>query len=199
VPKIVDHDARRAEYLDALWRVVERDGAQAVTVRSVAAEAGLSKSNLGYYFASQDALLAAAVRQIVQATAAALDDLSAGDGTEYTPATAVAASLLIVPMTTERRRQAQVWLMLAAGHATDEAFASILAELNAVVRAGALMVVRRLAAGGFVSPARDLDFEAAALHTLLDGLSLQTVTDPQLMPDELVEQIVAAHVADLAR
>ena len=65
--------------------------------------------------------------------------------------------------------------------------------------AGALMVVRRLAAGGFVSPARDLDFEAAALHTLLDGLSLQTVTDPQLMPDELVEQIVAAHVADLAR
>lgn len=48
VPKIVDHDQRRAYLLDALWRVVASQGAAAVTVRSVAAEAGVSKSNVGH-------------------------------------------------------------------------------------------------------------------------------------------------------
>ncbi|MFI0432384.1 MAG: TetR/AcrR family transcriptional regulator [Candidatus Nanopelagicales bacterium] len=194
MPKIVDHDARRAAYLDALWRVVERDGAQAVTVRSVAAEAGLSKSNLGYYFASQDALIAAAVRQVVESTAAELEDLNLAD---CTPAKAVVASLLVIPMTDERRRQAQVWLMLAAGHATDEAFAGILAELNAVVRSGSRMIVERLAACGYVGPGRNLELEAARLHALLDGLSLQSVTDARLMPESLVEGTIATHIEDL--
>jgi len=42
VPKIVDHDRLREEYLDAMFRVIERDGAGAVSVRSVAAEAALA-------------------------------------------------------------------------------------------------------------------------------------------------------------
>lgn len=196
MPKIVDHEGRRAEYLDALWRVVARDGAQAVTVRSVAAEAGLSKSNLGYYFASQDGLIAAAVRQMVDSVAAELDALSEAP---CTPQTATASALLVVPMSDERRRQAQVWIMLAAGHATDAAFAGILSDLNTVVRLGVQIIVDQLAAAGYVAADRDLQFEAASLHALIDGLSLQTVTDPQLMPAALVERIVAAHIAGLAQ
>ena len=47
MPKIVDHDARRSLIIYALWRVVARDGASAVSVRSVASEAGVSRSGGG--------------------------------------------------------------------------------------------------------------------------------------------------------
>ena len=42
MPKIVDHDARRAAIAEALWRVAERDGVEGVTMRAVAREAGWS-------------------------------------------------------------------------------------------------------------------------------------------------------------
>ena len=61
MPKIVDHDERRQELIDALFRVIEAQGPHAVSTRSVASEAGVSKSNIGHYFESQAAMLSAAV------------------------------------------------------------------------------------------------------------------------------------------
>lgn len=40
MPKIVDHDERRQQHLEALWRLLERDGAGAVSIRHLAEEAG---------------------------------------------------------------------------------------------------------------------------------------------------------------
>ena len=64
MPKIVDHDERRQLLTDALWRVVHRDGARAISIQTVADEAGVSKSNVVYYFPSRGALLTAAVDQV---------------------------------------------------------------------------------------------------------------------------------------
>lgn len=57
VPRLADHDARRAAIVEALWRVVRRRGIDEVSVRTVAAEAGMSPTALRYYFPSQTALL----------------------------------------------------------------------------------------------------------------------------------------------
>jgi AcrR family transcriptional regulator len=64
MPKIVDHDARRRELADALLRVAVRDGIDAVSIRTVAAEAGCSARPVQYYFADKAALLAAAHHRV---------------------------------------------------------------------------------------------------------------------------------------
>jgi AcrR family transcriptional regulator len=51
----------RAKLLDAAATVIRRDGAQALTLDAVAAEAGVSKGGLLYHFASKRALLDALV------------------------------------------------------------------------------------------------------------------------------------------
>ncbi len=61
MPKIVDHDARREEIAQALWRVVRRDGIRAASVRTIAAEAGWSAGAVRYYFPDQDGLLSFAM------------------------------------------------------------------------------------------------------------------------------------------
>lgn len=61
VPKIVDHEQRRAELGAAVRRVVARAGVEGATVRAVAAEAGWSMGALRYYFGTQDELLNFAV------------------------------------------------------------------------------------------------------------------------------------------
>ena len=96
MPKIVDHDQRRADLLDALWRVVASRGAAAVTVRSVAAEAGVSKSNVGHYFRSRAELLSAAVAQQLDDVQHRFDAIVAGP---LDADAAIDAILLAVPAT----------------------------------------------------------------------------------------------------
>lgn len=57
VPRQVDHTRRRREIADALWRVVAEHGADAVSLRRVAAEAGVSMGLVQHYFRSRDEML----------------------------------------------------------------------------------------------------------------------------------------------
>src|SRR6478735_5866600 len=65
MPRIVDHEERRAEVAAAVWRIVSRDGLEAATVRRVAAETGMSTSVVSHYFAGKDDLLRLAFRIVV--------------------------------------------------------------------------------------------------------------------------------------
>lgn len=68
MPKIVDHDERRAEVLAAVWRVIERAGIEHATVRSIAKEAGYSAGILGHYFEDKEDILTSALRLSHQRT-----------------------------------------------------------------------------------------------------------------------------------
>lgn len=61
MPKVVDRDERRREVAGALWQVAYRDGWDAVSMRKVAAKAGLSLGSVQHYFSGIDDLLDYAV------------------------------------------------------------------------------------------------------------------------------------------
>ncbi len=57
MPKQVDHDQRRREVAEAVWRLAAREGLEVVSLGAVAREAGVSKGRVQHYFASRDELL----------------------------------------------------------------------------------------------------------------------------------------------
>lgn len=57
VPKIVDHDERRLELVDATWRIIARLGIEGATMREIALEAGFANGALKPYFPTKDTLL----------------------------------------------------------------------------------------------------------------------------------------------
>jgi AcrR family transcriptional regulator len=63
MPKVVDHEMRRREILDALLRITARGGLGAATFREIAAEAGVSVRLVQYYFGTKADLLHAANRR----------------------------------------------------------------------------------------------------------------------------------------
>jgi AcrR family transcriptional regulator len=67
----------RARLLDAAAAVIRRDGAQALTLDAVAAQAGVSKGGLLYHFTSKRALLDALVARWLDEFA---DDIEAAPG-----------------------------------------------------------------------------------------------------------------------
>ncbi|MEU4564460.1 TetR family transcriptional regulator C-terminal domain-containing protein [Actinoplanes sp. NPDC023936] len=68
MPKIVDHDKRRSEIVEAYLTVVARDGLPAATSRAVAAELHVGTGALWHYFDGFDAVAAGAYQRISDLT-----------------------------------------------------------------------------------------------------------------------------------
>lgn len=64
VPKQVDHEQRRRQIADALWRVVGSGGFDAVSLRRVAAAAGISMGLVQHYFGSREQMLGFAMDEV---------------------------------------------------------------------------------------------------------------------------------------
>jgi AcrR family transcriptional regulator len=68
MPRLVDHEARRAEIIDATWRLIARRGIDATTMREIAREMGMANGALTHYFSDKNAIIQAAFEYVFQAT-----------------------------------------------------------------------------------------------------------------------------------
>jgi AcrR family transcriptional regulator len=66
VPKRVDHQERRREIAEALFRIAAARSLQAVTLRAVAAEAGISMNLVQYYFPTKEKMLRFGWQRVVE-------------------------------------------------------------------------------------------------------------------------------------
>jgi DNA-binding transcriptional regulator YbjK len=195
MPKIVDHDERRRIIVEALWRVVARDGAHEVSVRHVAAEAGMPKSSIGHYVGTMPQLIGLAVDQLVQENTdymLSLDLLAL----DVDKATEVLYTL--VPVSERRRHMSGVWMLLASQAGADAEFAEVLHRLNVSMIEGLGDLLRGMQQQGLMDADRDIDVEVRRLHALIDGLALQCMTDPSLRCETDVRTILRDEVARLA-
>lgn len=78
MPKIVDHDQRRMELVDATWRIIAEKGLDGATMRDIAAEAGFANGALKPYFPSKDRLLDFAFEHIFSQTNRRMEAATAG-------------------------------------------------------------------------------------------------------------------------
>lgn len=195
MPKIVDHDERRRVIVEALWRVVARDGAHEVSVRHVAAEAGMPKSSIGHYVGTMPQLMGLAVDQLVQENT---DYLLSLDLLHLDADKAAEVLYTLVPVSERRRHMSGVWLLLASQAGADPEFAEVLQRLNASVADGLRDLLRGMREQGMVDSRRDIDAEVRRLHALIDGLALQCMTDPSLRSETDVRAVLRDEIARLA-
>lgn len=164
MPKVVDHDARRREITGALWRLAAREGLEAASLASVAAEAGVSKGRVQHYFASREELLAfaaAALRERLGARVRARVE-AAGDD----PLAVVRALLTgLLPLDEEGRLDALVGSAFLVRAIADPA-------AREQLRTGEEEILAALAEGLAPLPGvQDPRTEAEVLHALVGGLA----------------------------
>lgn len=195
MPKIVDHDERRRVIVEALWRVVARDGAHEVSVRHVAAEAGMPKSSIAHYVGTMPQLMGLAIDQLVEENTdyvLSLDPLTL-DADKVTE-----MLYTLVPVSDRRRHMSGVWLLLVSQAGADPDIAEVLHRLNASVVEGLADVLGGMREQGLLDSSRDIDTEVRRLHALIDGLAVQCLTDPALRSEADVRAILRDEVARLA-
>jgi AcrR family transcriptional regulator len=196
MPKIVDHDARRAELAAAVWRLASREGLDAVTIRRVAAEAGWSTGALAHYFDDKEELLLFAFetvadrvgRRIVKAAERARDPLE------------LVRTQLVegLPIDTERRAEVRVWFAFLGLAETRPRLAKAGRDAYRLWRERVAKTLAAAQRHGLLDDSTDVEREAAALIALVDGIAIQATFDPRSVSAERQLEILDDRLSRLA-
>jgi AcrR family transcriptional regulator len=172
MPKRVDHDARRRELTEALLRIVGARGLQAVSMRDVAAEAGVSLRVVQYYFADKRALLASGLAELAARLDRRVRERAAAIGVGLPPRTVLEVVLgAVLPTDEQSRADSLAWTSYYAVGLTDPEHA-----VNGVAHPKALEdfltgMLARAQEAGEIAADRDPRTEVAGLLAMANGLT----------------------------
>lgn len=105
MPKIVDHNQRRLELVEATWRIIARRGIEGATMREIALEAGFANGALKPYFPTKDDLLSFAFAHVFNQTNARI---GASSGSLKGLAALRSFCEEILPLDAERLNEARI-------------------------------------------------------------------------------------------
>ena len=194
MPKIVDHDVQRVKFAEAAMRLIGRHGLDGLTMRAVAAEAGLSYGSLFHYFNSKDELLMHAVRHTTSMQTKRVNEYAS----QYSGLKALEHLLCDDAIISESSRDDwMVWLTFLYKAALQESFAAMHAELIDGWLARITGLLEDSQQAGEISGKLDVGFEAMGVWAYSAGIGQLSLLHPELLPVKLQKQLISAYLEKL--
>ena len=186
MPRQVDHDERRRQIAEAVWRLAMRGGLEQVTLRQVATEADVSARLLQYYFGTRDQVLLGAL-EVLNADAERqakrrMDEL----GESPTIRTVVRGVLLeMLPLDQERRDRHTVYAAYFVRFLTEPALASVAEAATSGLADLVTDLIAAARAAGQVVEGVEPAVEGAFLTAGAEGLQTRMLLS-QLSSDDAI-------------
>jgi AcrR family transcriptional regulator len=194
MPKLVDHEARRRDFIEAAYATIVEHGLANTTIRTVARKAGFTTGALVHYFKDKDEL----IREALNYFGADLRGRMVEAHRENPGRAGLRATLIEgLPMTRQAAMSWRVWLALwYHSEANDdmrreqrrryrEWFGRLAELLTESVELGELR------------DNLDLEVEARAIVAFMDGLGVQYLMSTGRMSKQRLTQMVDAYIARL--
>ncbi|WP_064745205.1 TetR/AcrR family transcriptional regulator [Pseudonocardia acaciae] len=173
MPKSVDPRARREQIARALWRVTATHGLDAVSLRHVAAEAGVSMGMVQHWFRTKDEMLRFALQTVSEQSEARIGRHL--DVLEHGPPREAVRTLMVemLPLDEQRRLEAHVAVAFGARAAVSPPIAASLRDGMDQLRAFIADKIRFANGPHRPNPGH----AAAALVAMVDGLAAHTLAE----------------------
>jgi AcrR family transcriptional regulator len=193
MPKIVDHDQRRRELLQATATVIATEGIQAATVRRIALKAGCTTGLVTHYFAGKDELVIGALRHVHSAAA----DRMVARTKQTTGMDALRAVLMeALPISSAGQFEWRVWLSFWGMAWTSGPLSAEHRERYELWWRLINHLLRDTARLGQIPPGLDLREATDQLVALVDGLGLQVIYEPVRLTHRRVAAVIDAQLAE---
>lgn len=187
MPKIVDHEQRRQEVMQATWRVVTTVGLHEATTRRIAEEAGYSNGVLAHYFADKDDILVSSLKMAhARVTARMERAIETRSGVDALREVILEA----LPIDEDRLLEAR----LEFGYLSRAINATTLRDVYEAERVAFREFLAGLVAAartaGELDPRLSDDHIVAESLVLIDGLSIQCTFQPVQVPVQLQRDLL---------
>jgi len=189
MPRRVDHEGRRRQIAEAVWRLASRGGLEDVTLRQVAVEAGVSARLLQYYFGSRDQVLLGALEILNADAQRRAAQRMSHLGEDPDPRTLLRAVLLeLLPLDAERREIQVVHVAYFVRFLADPALAASVRDAPHSLEELAAALLRHGQSRGLVDPELAVETEAAFLVAGAHGLQSPVLLG-QYSPQQAIDLI----------
>jgi AcrR family transcriptional regulator len=178
MPKKVDHHERRTRIADALMRVAADRGLEAVSLRHVATEAGVTAGMVQHYFATKDQMMTFAVGVVAANAQARLTAAAAELGETPEPRALLRTMLAgMLPLDDARRADGRVALAFLAYAAVRPAVAEAVRRDTVRMHDFIADLIGAAQAAGDAGTGIDPAHAAAGLLAITEGLTLHLLGD----------------------
>lgn len=163
---------------EAVWHLLAEGGIEAASVRGVMAETGLSSGSIRFFFSTQAELHEFAMSSLADRVRERIRRVASERGPA---ARAVAMVAELLPLRDDTERELGVWLAFVGRSRHDPTLARIVAEQADAVRQFLAGILADLATLGLRDESENPRAEAARINALVDGLTLELLTAPDLL------------------
>lgn len=182
----------RERLLEALVTLTSERGLDSVTIREVAAAAGVSIGTVQYYCRGKDEMLLMTFEHVAQRI------IDRATGVERTGTVGDSLRRVLretLPLDPERTRESRVYLAFAARAAVSPDLARVQHEILSQLRAHLTEAFAYAAELGEARGDEDPARVAATTAALVDGLLLHILTDPGGLSEDEAGAILDDHLA----
>lgn len=195
MPARGDHDARRADVSEAVWRVLAARGFSGLTLRAVAAEMTASTGLLTHYFPNKRALVRHALDVAEERSEARARQVAEAPGLS-----ALRAALLdVLPLTPEMLAMSRVWVSFWDAALGDPDLGARQAQRYARWRARLRVHVEAAIGRGELPDATDPEEVAAMAAAFAHGLVVQVLFDPDRFSSARQSRLLDGFLSGLPR
>lgn len=188
MPKLINHDERKQEIAHAVWSVLVREGVRGVSVRTVAAEAGISTGSLRHVFPSHEEMMLFSLDFVGKKFIRSLTSRAFNGQLIYN---FEELYTYLSPVSDDGKRFITVIAGVLADATIFPEIAKILQEHEADFIYAYGFLLSQLRAQGYLKPGLDIDLEVEKLVALLWGVnSLYLLTDGEISKEELIEPML---------
>jgi AcrR family transcriptional regulator len=181
MPKQVDHEARRQQIAEAVCRLAAREGLEAVSLRHVAAEAGVSMGLVQHYFSTKDQMLLFAFHTMGERFEKRMVESAAALPQPHTTRSLLRAMLVeMLPLSEDARAVGPLWIAFLSRAMVEPGLAGQLRASGGALREFVRDQLREAKRAGEIPSGLDPDLETATLLALVDGLMAHALIDPGL-------------------
>ena len=190
----MDVDERRAEIAEAVFALIERGGIEQASLRNVAAESGLNIGSVRHYVESHEGMLIDAARHMGHRVSARIEARVAEADGVYGRDLAIDLLEQLLPLDDERRREVVVWLAFCE---RSRVVPALQREARGLIDGSRQLARVMLAEVGVSGGALDVAVESLA--SLVDGLAIALVHDPERFTAGRIREILAGQFSLCAR
>ncbi|TDV43641.1 TetR/AcrR family transcriptional regulator [Actinophytocola oryzae] len=196
MPRKVDHHTRRAAIAESAWRLTSHGGIEAVTMRHVAADAGMSLGQVQHYFTTKDALLTFAYQLLTERITTRTTTTRHPGDEEPEPHDVLRHALVeLLPLDEQRTLEAHVTTAYLAHATVTPDMAAQLRKTHTTLENLITHQLRRGQHRGNVPVHLDTTRAARTLLALLDGLTAHVLIGTHTPTD--AEHALDTHLDEL--
>lgn len=195
MPSRINREARKAELAEAAWRVILRSGVSAVSVRTVADEAGLAVGSLRHVFPTRTELLVFSAELMLERANERIRNLpQQGSAEEYV----LAVVKNLVPFTEQTRAEMDVNIALVAEATAVPELKALRDSAHEQLAAACIRLAAMLREEDTEDPSEGATRNGRRLHALADGLALHLMHRAESEDLELAVELLQEEIRSIA-